>query len=217
MELLQDRHDAGKRLAGALSQYTGRQDTVVLALPRGGVPVAYEISRILDLPLDVLLVRKLGVPGHEELAMGAIAWDHIRVLNEDIIKELNISDRAIEDAVARESVRIRQRNKRYRDDLPPPHVEAMTVIVVDDGLATGATMKAAIAALRQAKAGKIVVAVPVGAAATRNELDELADEVVCLDTPRPFHGVGQWYADFSQIDDTLVEELLSKCKARRTG
>ncbi len=217
MEMLQDRHDAGKRLAGALSHYAGRTDTVVLALPRGGVPVAYEISRVLDLPLDVLLVRKLGVPGHEELAMGAIAWGDIRVLNDDIIKELNISEDAIEDAVARESELIRQRNILYRDNRPPPLVEGKTVIVVDDGLATGATMKAAIAALRQAGAERVVAATPVGASQTRDELLALADEVVCLATPYPFYGVGQWYADFSQISDTLVKDLLNKCRSRRTG
>ncbi len=210
MEILRDREDAGKRLAGALAHYAGRADTLVLALPRGGVPVAYEIARILDLPLDVLLVRKLGVPGHEELAMGAIAWDHIRVLNEDIVESLHIPDEAIEDAVAREQAVLQQRNTLYRNDRPPPPVKGKKVIVVDDGLATGATMKAAVAALRQAGAGFIVVAVPVGAASTRNELADLADEVVCLATPQPFYGVGQWYADFSQTSDTIVLDLMAR-------
>lgn len=211
--VFKDREHAGRRLAEALSKYADARNALVLALPRGGVPVAYEISSKLHLPLDLLLVRKLGVPGHEELAMGAIAWGHIRFFNDDIIKGLNIAQQEIDQVIDREQRTLVERNALYRKDSPPPSVEGMTVIIVDDGLATGATMKAAVTAMRQAAAAKIVVAVPVGAPSTCIELESLADEVVCLSAPEPFYGVGRWYADFSQTTDREVTDLLERAEA----
>jgi predicted phosphoribosyltransferase len=206
--IFQDRVDAGRRLAAKLDGYAGRKDVIVLALPRGGVPVGYEVARALDAQLDVFLVRKLGVPGREELAMGAIASGGVRVINEDVIRELRIPQRWIDLAVADELAELRRREKAYRDDRPPPNVRDMAVILVDDGLATGATMKAAVAALREMAPAKIVVAVPVGAAQTCAELQRLADEVVCVEKPEPFYAVGSWYRDFSQTTDEEVRELL---------
>ena len=212
-----NREEAGRRLAEALSDYEGEKNTLVLALPRGGVPVARQISHALHLPLDLLLVRKLGVPGHEELAMGAIAWGNIRYFNDDIVKSLNISRDEIDRVVDREQRVLVERNSRYRNDRPPPKVEDKTVIIVDDGLATGATMKAAVAAMRQAGAANIVVAVPVGAPSACADLESLADTVVCLSTPEPFYGVGRWYADFSQTSDFEVQELLEMAAADAAG
>ena len=212
-----NREEAGRRLAEALSDYEGEKNTLVLALPRGGVPVARQISHALHLPLDLLLVRKLGVPGHEELAMGAIAWGNIRYFNDDIVKSLNISRDEIDRVVDREQRVLVERNSRYRNDRPPPKVEDKTVIIVDDGLATGATMKAAVAAMRQAGAANIVVAVPVGAPSACTDLESLADTVVCLSTPEPFYGVGRWYADFSQTSDFEVQELLEIAAAEAAG
>lgn len=207
--LFKNRRDAGRQLADALVAYRHHENTLVLALPRGGVPVAYEVAVQLALPLDVWLVRKLGVPGHEELAMGALAMGNIRVLNYEIIEQLNISSEAVEEAALKELAELERRNDQYRGNRPPPVVEGKTVIVVDDGLATGATMKAAVAALRQADAAKIIVAAPVGAVQTTREVNIEADVVVCLKTPEPFYGVGRWYADFSQITDREVQDLLA--------
>jgi len=204
--------EAGKELADALIDYEGRQDCLILALPRGGVPVAYEVAKRLALPLDVLLVRKLGVPGHEELAMGAIASGDVRVLNHDILQQLYISPVAVEQVTTKEKKELDRRNQLYRGTLPMPDIKRKTIIVVDDGLATGATMKAAVAALREASAARIIVAVPVGAVSTCHELAELADKVICLYRPEPFGGVGQWYADFSQTSDREVQQLLAHSK-----
>lgn len=209
-----DRTEAGKLLAAKLTRYTGRRDTIVLALPRGGVPVAFEIARALSAPLDVFLVRKLGVPGHEELAMGAIATGGIRVLNRDVVAYLAIPQRVI-DAVARqEQQELERRERLYRGDRPAPEVRGMTVILVDDGLATGSTMRAAIAALKKLEPGRIVVAVPVAPPSAVEELENEVDEVVCVFTPEPFDGVGRWYRDFSQTTDQEVRSLLDRAATR---
>lgn len=206
--IFQDRADAGRRLATKLQKYSGRTDAIVLALPRGGVPVGYEVARSLGVPLDVFLVRKLGVPGHEELAMGAIASGGVRVVNEDVVRELGIPPRILDMAAADELVELRRREEAYRDGRPAPVVRDKMVILVDDGLATGATMRAAVAALRQMGPARLVVAVPVGAAQTCAEFRGSADEVICFQTPEPFYAVGAWYRDFSQTTDDEVRELL---------
>lgn len=204
----ENRIDAGKQLAEALMEYKGRRDVLLLALPRGGVPVADEVSKALELPLDVLLVRKLGVPGHEEVAMGAIAWDHICYINNNLVDQLDIPGEAIKRVIAKEKAELLRRSNLYRDDLPPPEIKGRTVIVIDDGLATGATMHAAIAVLQHEKAARIVVAVPVGSSDTCRELEADADEIVCLYNPEPFYSVGQWYRDFSQTSDSEVQDIL---------
>lgn len=209
-----NRQDAGRRLADALAEYAGRDDALVLGLPRGGVPVAYEVANRLDLPLDVLLVRKLGVPGQEELAMGAIAWGHIRVLNRDVVDQLGIPQFTLEHIIGREQAELERRNQLYRDDKPAPDVDGRTVILVDDGLATGATMKAAVSAMRQAGTARIIVAVPVGPCDTCRELEEMVDDVVCLSAPRPFYAVGQGYQNFDQTSDPEVIALLAKAGER---
>jgi putative phosphoribosyl transferase len=205
-----DRHDAGRQLAAHLDPYAGRSDVIVLALPRGGVPVGYEVARALGAPLDVFLVRKLGVPGHEELAMGAIASGGVRVLNEDVVSDLRISDRWVDVVAARELAELRRREEAYRDGRPAPDVRGRVAILVDDGLATGASMRAAVSALKRLGPAKVVVAVPVGAAQTCRELEPLADEVVCAETPDPFYAVGTWYQDFDQTTDDEVRELLAR-------
>jgi putative phosphoribosyl transferase len=205
-----DRNDAGRQLADELLHYGGRDDVIVLALPRGGVPVAAEVAHRLALPLDVFVVRKLGVPGHEELAMGAIASGEVRVLNRDVIGALSLPDEILDAVTAVEREELERRERSYRGDRPPPDVQHKTVILIDDGLATGASMRAAVAALRQTGAAKIVVAVPVGAPSTCEELAEEADESICLITPGAFIGVGQYYEDFSQTSDEEVRELLAK-------
>jgi putative phosphoribosyl transferase len=203
-----NRREAGAALVAELNQYRGRSDVVVLALPRGGVPVGYEVARALDTPLDVFVVRKLGAPGHRELAMGAIASGGVRVLNRDVIAWYGISPAAIE-AIAREELaELERRERAYRENRSPVEVGGRTVLLIDDGLATGSTMKAAVQAVRQLGPARLVVAVPVGAPQTCNELQELADEVVCARTPEDFAAVGQWYADFSQTEDAEVRELL---------
>jgi predicted phosphoribosyltransferase len=203
-----DRSDAGRRLAAKLGEYAGRNDVVVLALPRGGVPVGAEVARALGAPLDVFLVRKLGVPGHEELAMGAIASGGVRVLNQDVLDQLRIAPKWVDVVAAQELEELTRREAAYRDGRPAPDVRGKTVILVDDGLATGASMKAAVAALRERGPARIVAAVPVGARETCQELAELADEVVCAETPDPFFAVGSWYVDFDQTTDAEVRELL---------
>lgn len=209
-QIFRDRRDAGRRLAQRLTAYANRPDVVVLALPRGGVPVGYEIAQALHVPLDVMVVRKLGVPGHEELAMGAIASGNIRILNEDIIRLLTISEPVIAEVARREHEELLRRERVYRGDRPSNAVEGRTVILVDDGLATGSTMRAAIAAVRQQRPAKVIVAVPTAAPETCQELKAEADEVQCAMTPTPFFGVGQWYEDFSQTTDQEVRELLSR-------
>jgi predicted phosphoribosyltransferase len=207
--MFRDRHDAGLKLAKRLRNYAGRDDTVVLALPRGGVPVAAEVASALGAPLDVFVVRKLGVPWHRELAMGAIASGGVRVRNEDVIRSLSISNDIFNAVVEEESLELERREAAYRDGRPRPEVRGKVVILVDDGLATGSTMRAAVEAVRRLGPARVVVAVPVGAADTCRELGELADEVVCAATPEPFFGVGSWYDDFSQTSDEEVRELLS--------
>ncbi|PYM05369.1 MAG: phosphoribosyl transferase [Verrucomicrobia bacterium] len=207
--MFQDRTDAGRQLAEELLSYAGRDDVIVLALPRGGVPVAIEVAQRLGVPLDVFVVRKLGVPGHEELAMGAIASGGIRVLNEDVLYVLPDAQSIVEMVTAIEREELKRRERDYRGDRPAPEVRGRTVILVDDGLATGATMRAAAAALRQQGAAKIIVAVPVGAPSSCHEIRSAADEVVCLQTPGSFMGVGQYYEDFSQTTDEEVRELLA--------
>ena len=207
--IFQDRTDAGRQLAEELLSYAGRDDVIVLALPRGGVPVAFEVAQRLGVPLDVFVVRKLGVPGHEELAMGAIASGGVRVLNEDVLYVLPDAQSIVEMVTAIECEELKRRERDYRSDRPAPEVRGRNVILVDDGLATGATMRAAAAALRQQGAAKIIVAVPVGAPITCHEIKSVADEVVCLQTPGSFMGVGQYYEDFSQTTDEEVRELLA--------
>jgi predicted phosphoribosyltransferase len=208
----ENKHEAGKQLADALIDYEGRQDCLILALPRGGVPVAYEVAKKLSLPLDLLLVRKLGVPDHEELAMGAIASGGIRVLNHNILQQLYIPPVTLEQVTTKERKELERRNQLYRGNLPMPDIKGKTIFVVDDGLATGATMKAAVVTLREANAASIIVAIPVGAVATCQELAKLADKVVCLYRPEPFGGVGKWYVDFSQTSDLEVQNLLAHSK-----
>jgi len=207
--LFRDRADAGRRLAADLAAYTHRADVLVLGLPRGGVPVAFEVAHVLDVPLDVFTVRKLGVPGHEELAMGAIATGGAQVLNEDIIQDLGIPEHAIAAAVIREQAELERRERLYRDGRPPPDVRGHTVLLVDDGLATGSTMRAAVAALRALQPARIVIAVPVAAPDVCAALGAEVDEIVCAETPEPFHAVGLWYFDFSQTTDDEVHDLLA--------
>ncbi len=208
-----DRRHAGQVLGDALRAYAGRDDVLVLGLPRGGVPVACEVAQALGAPLDVFVVRKLGVPGHAELAMGAIASGGVRVLNEQLVRQLGIEPRVI-DAVAEEEQRELERRERlFRAERPAPSVKGRTVILVDDGLATGATMRAAIAALRKLDPARIVVAVPVGARETCEELEHHVDEVVCAHSPVLFEAVGLWYENFDQTSDAQVRETLEGCAA----
>ena len=209
-----DRRDAGRRLAAVLTHLKGT-NAIVLALPRGGVPVAYEIAMALDLPLDVFIVRKLGVPGHRELAMGAIASGGARVLNQDLIDELHIPTRAVEAVVAEEERELARREQQYASSHRLP-LEGRTVVLVDDGLATGATMRAAVGAVRQQKADSVMVAVPVGARATCHELGDEVDDLVCLLSPELFSAVGQWYRRFDQTSDQEVSELLAAARSRET-
>ncbi|MFL6208731.1 MAG: phosphoribosyltransferase [Pyrinomonadaceae bacterium] len=208
--IYRDRTEAGRRLAAELTAYADRPDVLVLALPRGGVPVAYEVAQALRAPLDIFLVRKLGVPGHEELAMGAIATGGVRVLNEDVFRYLDIPGEVIDAVAAAELRELERREQLYRGDKPAPDVKGKTVILVDDGLATGSTMRAAAAALRQQQPARIVVAVPVSAVQTCDEYRMGVDEIVCAVTPEPFHAVGMWYADFSQTTDEEVRALLAR-------
>jgi putative phosphoribosyl transferase len=208
--VFRDRTEAGQRLAERLSAYAGRPDVLVLGLPRGGVPVAYEVARALGAPLDVFVVRKLGVPGHQELAMGAIATGGVCVLNEEVVQGLNIPARLIEAVAARELQELERREQAYRGDSPLPEVHGRTVILVDDGLATGSTMRAAVAAVRRLEPARIVVAVPTAAPSTCEEFRHEADDCVCEITPDPFYAVGLWYEDFSQTTDDEVRDLLER-------
>ena len=203
-----DRREAGQRLGEALAHLNARDDLVVLGLPRGGVPVAAEVARALRAPLDVFVVRKLGTPGQEELAMGALASGGTRVLNDEVVRALRIGPAAIAAATEQEQRELERREQLYRGSRPPAPVADRTVVVVDDGLATGSSMRAAVDALRQRRPRAIVVAVPVAAASTCRELGQEVDEVVCLSTPEPFLAVGQWYTDFSQTTDEEVRRLL---------
>jgi len=209
-EVFKDRVTAGRELADALRHYAEREDVVVLGLPRGGVPVALQVAEALGVSLDLMLVRKLGLPGHKELAMGAIATGGSSVLNEDVVRYYNISAEAIEAATAEERQELQRRERLYRGERPVPKLRNRCVILVDDGLATGATMRAAVLALRQQAPARIIVAVPVAPPDTVALLREIVDEIVCLATPEPFWGVGRWYQDFDQTTDAEVRELLAK-------
>jgi predicted phosphoribosyltransferase len=210
-----DRAEAGRLLAERLGTYAGRPDVVVLALPRGGVPVAFEVARGLDAPLDVFVVRKLGVPGHEELAMGAVATGGARVLNDEVVQRLGISRETIEAVAERERAEIDRRERLYRGDRPPVDVRGRTSIVVDDGLATGATMRAAVAAVRQREPERVVVAVPTGSPDACRDLAREADDVLCLVAPDPFLAVGFWYSDFAQTSDDEVRDVLERAERVR--
>jgi predicted phosphoribosyltransferase len=205
-----DRREAGRLLAEQLREYAGRDDVVVLALPRGGVPVAFEVARALGAPLHVFLVRKVGVPGHEELAMGAIASGGVVVLDERLVRALGIDEAALQRAVAAEARELERRAAAYDGNREQPRLEGKTVILVDDGLATGATMHAAALAVRRQNPARIVVAAPVASRETCEQLGEVADETICVATPTPFHAVGLWYDDFSQTTDDEVRELLAQ-------
>jgi putative phosphoribosyl transferase len=210
----ENRAHAGRLLAARLAEHAGRGDAIVLALPRGGVPVGYEVALALRAPLDVVLVRKLGVPGREELAMGAIASGGVEVLNEDLIEELEIGDAAIEESILREERELERRERAYRGAAPPLDLEGRVAIVVDDGLATGATMRAALASVRRLAPARVVVAVPVGPPEMRYQLTD-ADEIVCLVVPRRFQAVAFWYDDFEPTSDDEVRDLLERAARRR--
>jgi predicted phosphoribosyltransferase len=210
--IYRDRIDAGRRLASRLADYANRDEVLVLALPRGGVPVAYEIAKALHAPLDIFLVRKLGVPGHEELAMGAISTGGVRVLNDDVVDYLDIPGDVIDEVAAIELEELERRERTYRGNRPEPNVRGKTVILIDDGLATGSTMRAAVKALRQQGPARILVAVPVSAPETCDEYRMGVDEIICAQTPEPFMGVGMWYRDFSQTTDEEVREILAQAE-----
>jgi putative phosphoribosyl transferase len=207
-----DRIEAGQALAEGLLSYRDRDDVIVLALPRGGVPVAREVARALGAPFDVFVVRKLGVPGHEELAMGAIATGGVRQLNTDVVDALGIPATVIDQVAAREQIELERRERDYRGNRPPPTLENKTVILVDDGLATGSTMRAAAIAVRQQQPARVIVAVPVGAPSTCAELASDADQIVCIRRPDPFVAVGLWYRDFAPTTDTEVRALLEDAR-----
>jgi putative phosphoribosyl transferase len=208
--MFRDRYDAGETLAACLREFAGRPDVVVLALPRGGVPVGYVVARELGVPLDVFVVRKLGTPGQPELAMGAIASGGVRVLNRDVVDSFAIPGWAIDQATRQEEEEMERRERQYRGNRSPLEVRGKTVILVDDGLATGSSMRAAAAALRKAGAARIVVAVPVASRATCDQLREEGNDVVCATNPEPFFAVGQWYKDFDQTSDEEVRDLLDR-------
>ena len=210
MTIYQDRLDAGQRLADALAGYGGRDDVLVLGLPRGGVPVAAVVARALDAPLDVMIVRKLGAPWQPELAMGAIASGNVRLLNEQVVRLLGVDPETIDEVAETESRELVRRERAYRGDRPPFDAAGKQVILVDDGMATGATMRAAVAAVRQMAPASVIVAVPTAATDTCELLRAEADRVVCLDTPEPFMAVGCWYRNFDQTSDAEVRELLAQ-------
>ena len=214
--IFRDRREAGRLLAEKLAVFANRPDVIVLALPRGGVPVGYEVARALGAPLDVFVVRKLGVPGYEELAMGAVASGGLRVLNDSVVKTLRIPEHVIETVVAKEEKELARRERLYRGGRPFPDLGGRTAILVDDGLATGATMRAAATALKQRGVAACVVGVPVASPETCAEFRHEVDEVVCAATPEPFYGVGQFYEDFSQTSDEEVRDLLARTAAEKT-
>lgn len=205
-----DRTEAGKLLANALKAYQNAEDTIILALPRGGLPVGVEIKKSLGIPMDICLVRKLGTPGHEELAMGAIAMGNVTVMNEDVVSMLGISEEAIMKEIKKESLELERRNKLYRSGKPAPMIKGKRVILVDDGLATGATMKGAVKAVKAMGAKEIIVAVPVSATDTFEEMQALVDKVVCLYATQLFYSVGQWYEEFPQVSDEEVKVILNQ-------
>jgi putative phosphoribosyl transferase len=205
-----NREDAGKQLAALLQMYDRQPDVLVLALPRGGVPVAYEVARALHAPLDVFLVRKLGVPDEEELAMGAIATGGVQVINDAVVSSHHVTAEQLQMVVEKEQRELERRELLYRDGRPLPAIQGKTVILIDDGLATGASMRAAIKALRQLAPARIVVAVPVGSLATCNELSRIADQLICTIAPDLFFSIGEWYENFAQTSDETVHELLRR-------
>ncbi|MFL5599944.1 MAG: phosphoribosyltransferase [Gemmatimonadaceae bacterium] len=207
-----DRYDAGRRLATSLQHYADRSDLLVLALPRGGVPVAYEVARALHAPLDVFLVRKLGFPGHPELAMGAIATGGVRIIDNELVEMFGVSNDAIERVTASEQRELERREQLYRDGRPVPDVKGRTTILIDDGLATGSTMRAAVQALRQEGASKIVVAVPVAPPETCEAFRQEVDDIICAVTPEPFQAVGIWYGNFNETSDDEVRELIARAE-----
>jgi putative phosphoribosyl transferase len=206
--LFHDRAEAGKRLAEDLGQYRGRDDVIVLGLPRGGIPVAYEVAKALGAPLDVFVVRKLGLPGLEELALGALASGGYRFVNEEVVTLYGVAPEAVEEVAEREQIELLREEREYRDGRPFPDLNGKTAILVDDGLATGASMRAAVKALRGANVAQVVVAVPVAAPDTCDAVAEAADDTVCSITPEPFFAVGLWYEDFEQVSDEEVRRLL---------
>ena len=210
MALFSDRRDAGKKLAQKLSAYAHRSDVVVLALPRGGVPVAYEVALALNAPLDIFTVRKLGLPGHEELAMGAIASGGARVINQDVVRTFNIPQGVVEAVAKQELKELERRERAFRGDREMREIHDKTAILIDDGLATGASMQAALMGLRARDPARIVAAVPTAPLETCEALKPLVDEMICATTPEPFYGVGQWYEDFSQVTDEQVQTLLEQ-------
>ncbi len=210
MLLYRDRRDAGRKLASRLLRRVGRSAVAVLALPRGGVPVGYEVARSLGAPLDVFLVRKLGAPGHEELAMGAIASGGVRILNDDVVEALKIPDEVVEAVAEREGFELARREREYRASRPAVPVRERTVILVDDGLATGASMRAAVVGVRRQGPARVIVAVPTAARESCHAIEPLVDEVVCASTPEPFFGVGAWYEDFAPTPDKEVKALLAQ-------
>ncbi len=205
-----NRAEAGRRLAERLSKYANREDVIVLGVPRGGVPLAFEIAATLKAALDVFVLRKLGVPDHEEFAFGAIASGGVRILDTDVIQALQISDMDIELVTAAERKELERREQAYRGERPPLDVEGFTVILADDGIATGSSIRAAINALQQMNPARIVIAVPVAPPVTCSDLRPEVDELVCLEMPKPFYGVGQFYRDFSQVTDAQVNDLLAR-------
>jgi putative phosphoribosyl transferase len=212
-----NRTEAGRRLAGKLREYAGRPDLVVLALPRGGVPVGYEVARALNAPLDVFIVRKLGLPSHPELAIGAIASGGVRVVDREAMSQFEVTEEDLAVVAIAEERELERRERRYRDGLPAPDVRDKTVILVDDGLATGATMAAAATALRAQRPARLVVAVPVAAPETCDAFRDLVDDIVCAATPEPFRAVGLWYEDFSETSDEEVQELLARSARELSG
>lgn len=208
MQRFSDRHDAGRQLARKLSKYADQEDVILLALPRGGVPVAYEIVQIIKAPMDLLIVRKLGLPGEEELAIGAIASGGIRILNQDIIDMLGISQMTVDRVTEQETLELQRREQQYRGNQPALDIHDRRVILVDDGLATGATMLAAIRAVRTRHVAQVVVAIPTASTQAIYLLRQEVDEVYYVMAPEPFEGVGRWYEDFSQITDEEVRSLL---------
>jgi putative phosphoribosyl transferase len=213
--LFRDRIEAGQLLAKVLGGYAARPGVVVLALPRGGVPVAFEIAKSLDAPLGIFVVRKLGLPGDEELAMGAVASGNVRVINNEVVRSFNVSDDVLDAVAEREEIELARRERLYRGNAPAPDVGGKTILLVDDGIATGSTMRAAVAALRRQLPSRIIVAVPVAPPSTLKELQSEADEVVSLMTPEPFYAVGKWYEAFDQTTDDQVRDLYERLEQRR--